>query len=294
MRRIAMGIAWIAVAFLVYGIVLRCIVMERPPIGKLYETIIFIAATAAILGLLFEGVVKNHIALAVAILAGAALVWIGELYEATSAEDTVDPLVAALRSTFWLSTHVVIITLGYTAGIFAGLLSHVYIFGKLFGAEKDNPQFYRTLTRMVYGVICFAMLFSIVGTILGGIWGNYSWGRFWGWDPKENGAFLIVLMNLIIVHSRLGGLIRDLGLHMLSIIGGCIVVFSWFYVNNMGVGLHSYGFTSGIVKAVFFYWATQTVVLVFGVAVFFMERSAALERKAAKKAKLSDPEPSTA
>jgi ABC-type transport system involved in cytochrome c biogenesis permease subunit len=69
-------------------------------------------------------------------------------------------------------------------------------------------------------------LFSFVGTILGGIWADQSWGRFWGWDPKENGALLIVLWNAIILHSRWGGFIRERGLAVMSVFGNIVVSLS--------------------------------------------------------------------
>jgi cytochrome c biogenesis factor len=95
---------------------------------------------------------------------------------------------------------------------------------------------------MIYGVVCFATLFSLVATILGGIWADQSWGRFWGWDPKENGALLIVLWNAIILHARWGGLARERGLALMTVFGNVVTSFSWFGVNMLGVGLHSYGF----------------------------------------------------
>ena len=101
--------------------------------------------------------------------------------------------------------------------------------------EKD-------LIRKIYGIVCFAILFSVVGTILGGIWADQSWGRFWGWDPKENGAVLIVLANAILLHARWGGLARDRGIACLAIFGGIVTSWSWFGTNMLGVGLHSYGF----------------------------------------------------
>ena len=100
----------------------------------------------------------------------------------------------------------------------------------------------KVLSRMVYAIVCFATLFSFVGTILGGIWADQSWGRFWGWDPKENGALIIVLWNAIILHSRWGGLVRERGLINLAIFGNVVTSYSWFGVNMLGVGLHSYGF----------------------------------------------------
>jgi len=79
--------------------------------------------------------------------------------------------------------------------------------------------------------------------VLGGIWADQSWGRFWGWDPKENGALLIVLWNATILHARWGGLVRERGLMNLAVIGNIVTSFSWFGVNLLGIGLHSYGFT---------------------------------------------------
>ena len=115
---------------------------------------------------------------------------------------------------------------------------------------------------MVYGTICFGLFFSIVGTILGGIWANYSWGRFWGWDPKENGALMICLAELVILHARMGGFIRDQGLHILVLINAIIVAFSWWGVNLLGVGLHSYGFTDGIQSILYIFYALETVIIV--------------------------------
>ena len=99
------------------------------------------------------------------------------------------------------------------------------------------------LGRMIYGVVCFATLFSFVGTVLGGIWADQSWGRFWGWDPKENGALIIVVWNAIILHARWGGMVKARGLAALAIFGNIVTAWSWFGVNMLGVGLHSYGFT---------------------------------------------------
>src|SRR6202012_1821318 len=111
-----------------------------------------------------------------------------------------------LDTNFWLATHVVCVTMGYAATFLAGILAIVYVLRGLFtrslAADRGKEMY-----RMVYGIICFAMLFSFVGTVLGGIWADQSWGRFWGWDAKENGALMIVIWNALILHARWSGLV---------------------------------------------------------------------------------------
>ena len=146
-----------------------------------------------------------------------------------------------LDTNIWLATHVVAITTGYSAMFLAGMLAIIYIVRGVFTRSLER-QTADSLSRMTYGVVCFATLFSFVGTVLGGIWADQSWGRFWGWDPKENGALLIVLWCAIILHARWGGYIEQRGLMVMAIFGNIVTSFSWFGVNMLGVGLHSYGF----------------------------------------------------
>src|SRR5690606_28677851 len=135
--------------------------------------------------------------------------------------DTFTVLVAVLDTQFWLATHVVCVTLGYSTTYAAGLLGVLYVVlrgmryakGRLPARmEKGDAE----LPRMIYAVTCFAIFFSFVGTVLGGLWADASWGRFWGWDPKENGALIIVLWNALILHARWGGLVRGPGLALLA------------------------------------------------------------------------------
>lgn len=259
------------------GIVMRCIIRSRPPVSTLYETILFIAVVCVIVAIIIEYINRQRLALAMATIFGALGMWLSmkyELKEAATAGDTMPSLVAVLDTNFWLSTHVTTVTMGYSAGLLAALLAHVWIFGKLFGLKRGDTVFYKHIARMVYGVLCFGLLFSVVGTILGGIWANYSWGRFWGWDPKENGALLICLWELLILHLRLGGYIKDRGLCTLAILGGCVVSFSWWGVNLLGIGLHSYGFTSGIAAALYSFMGVEALVCMVSLVHALAERSA--------------------
>ena len=129
------------------------------------------------------------------------------------------------------------------------------------------------LATMVYGIICFATLFSFVGTVLGGIWADQSWGRFWGWDPKENGALLIVIWNALILHVRWGDLLRDRGIMNLAVFGNIVTSFSWFGVNMLGIGLHSYGFMDAAFKWLMIFIGSQVFIIALGMLPFKLWRS---------------------
>ncbi len=273
---------WLSVfvgsGFLITGIVMRCILRGRPPVSTLYETILFISAVCILVALFIEYLNRERIALAVSALIGTLGMFLSmkyELKEAVTAGDTMPSLVAVLDTNFWLSTHVTTVTMGYSAGLLASALAHVWLVGKFLGLKRDDEEFYRSVTRMVYGVLCFGLLFSIVGTILGGIWANYSWGRFWGWDPKENGSLLIVLWFLLILHARMGGLVKAFGLHALTVIGGMVVAFSWWGVNLLGVGLHSYGFTSGVALVLWTFYLLEAGVVGASLIWRFLQRKEA-------------------
>ncbi len=266
-------------ALAVAGVVVRCIIRDRPPISTLYETILFITSTCVITAVVVELINPQRIALALAPVLGAGGLFLAmkyELKEAATAGDTMPSLVAVLDTNFWLATHVTIINLGYMAGLLASALAHVWLIGRLLGFRRTDKRFYRELTRMTYGVLCFGLLFALVGTILGGIWANYSWGRFWGWDPKENGALLIVLSMLAILHGRMGGYLRDFGIAVGTVGCGMVVAFSWWGVNFLGIGLHSYGFTEGVLNALLMFWAIESVLVLAAIGWWFIQRSRAV------------------
>ncbi|MCI0702937.1 MAG: cytochrome c biogenesis protein CcsA, partial [Planctomycetia bacterium] len=127
-----------------------------------------------------------------------------------------------------------------------------------------TPENGKILGQMIYGVLCFATLLSFVGTVLGGIWADQSWGRFWGWDPKENGAVLIVLWNSLILHARWAGLVKERGVAVLAIFGNIVTAWSWFGTNQLGIGLHAYGFDTRLADGCFNFWVAQLAIMAFG------------------------------
>ena len=178
----------------------------------------------------------------VATVAGFSTLLIAYTLE-SDGSDTFSVMQAVLDTQFWLATHVTCITLGYATTYLAGLFGLLYVV--LGVARRGSRRNWRkTLNRMTYGTLCFSIFFSFVGTVLGGLWADDSWGRFWGWDPKENGALMIVLWNALVLHARWGGMVKERGLAVLAVVGNIIVSWSWFGVNALSVGLHAYGFRS--------------------------------------------------
>ena len=132
--------------------------------------------------------------------------------------DTLEMLQAVLDTNFWLATHVTCVTLGYVATLVGGVIAaglhrrrHVH--------QRAPRRVGKQVAGMIYGMLCFATLLSFIGTVLGGIWADQSWGRFWGWDPKENGAVLIVIWNALILHARWAGLVKARGMAVLAVVG---------------------------------------------------------------------------
>jgi ABC-type transport system involved in cytochrome c biogenesis permease subunit len=172
-------------------------------------------------------------------------------------------LQAVLDTQLWLATHVTCVTMGYATTFLAGTLGALYIAGGLFTTAL-RPDVDRLLGRMLYGILCFAIFFSFFGTVLGGLWADDSWGRFWGWDPKENGALMIVLWNALVLHARWDGMVKNRGLAMLAVFGNIVTSWSWFGVNELGLGLHSYGFTEGVLLALGIYVGSQLLIIAAG------------------------------
>jgi ABC-type transport system involved in cytochrome c biogenesis permease subunit len=252
------GLAWVIHTT---GLVFRMYLEGRPPVTNLYSSAIFIGWAAVILGMVLEKIYRDGIGCVVASFAGFVTLIIA--HNLALSGDTMEMMRAVLDTNFWLATHVVTVTLGYASTFVAGFLAIIYILRGVFTTTLSEPTA-KSLARMVYGIVCFATLFSFVGTVLGGIWADQSWGRFWGWDPKENGALLIVLWNATILHARWGGLVRERGLMNLAVFGNIVTSFSWFGVNMLGIGLHSYGFTDAAFKWLILFIGSQVVIILLG------------------------------
>ena len=243
------------------GLITRMYLQGRPPVTNLYSSAIFVGWASVLLCIILEWTYKNGIGSVCGAVIGFVTLLIAHNLQFDG--DTLEMLRAVLDTNGWLATHVVGEALGYSAMFLAGLIGIIYVGRGLFTTSFEEATS-KSLGRMMYGVVCFATLCSLVATILGGIWADQSWGRFWGWDPKENGALLIVLWNAIILHARWGGYVRERGLALMTVFGNIVTSLSWFGVNMLGVGLHSYGFMDQAFGPLLAFIVSQLVIIGLG------------------------------
>lgn len=265
-------VSWLLLGTLIlhtFAIGARIWLTGRPPVVNLYSSAIFIGWGCVVAGLALEVLFRMGIGNLAAALSGALTLMVAY---GLDTGDTMHVLQAVLDTQFWLSTHVVTVTLGYGATLLAGLLGscalvHRMWVGRIKPAQQDTKTaagVQDRLYRMTYGVVCFALFFSFIGTVLGGLWADDSWGRFWGWDPKENGALMIVLWNAAVLHARWDRWIGQRGFALFAIGGNIITAWSWFGTNQLGIGLHSYGFTSGVLMLLGGYVLSQLLLIALG------------------------------
>jgi len=263
LRRSAFYLVILAGVVHTFGLVFRMVLEGRPPVTNLYSSAIFIGWGTMVFGVVLERVFRLGLGSAAAAFAGFITLIIA--HNLAIGGDTMEMMRAVLDTNFWLATHVVVITLGYAANFVAGVLAIAYILlgllTSLLRMKAGRQEVGVVLQSMVYAVLCFATLFSFVGTVLGGIWADQSWGRFWGWDPKENGALIIVLWNAAVLHARWAGLVKERGLMAMAVFGNIVTSFSWFGVNMLGIGLHAYGFMDAAFKWLVLFMLSQLVII---------------------------------
>jgi len=268
LRRTSLFLLVLAFAVQSFALIMRMQISGRPPVTNLYSSAIFIGWAVVIASFIVEVILKNGIGNILGASVGAGTLVIAH-YLARDEGDTMGVMQAVLDTTFWLATHVVCITLGYAATFLAGIIGFFYCLQAFMGrslstthAKEDFASDLKKCGKLVYGTLCFALFFSLVGTVLGGLWADDSWGRFWGWDPKENGAMLIVLWNALILHARWDKMVDDYGTGVLAMLGNIVTAWSWFGVNELKAGLHTYGFTEGRLLALGVFAAVQFAIVI--------------------------------
>jgi cytochrome c-type biogenesis protein CcsB len=242
-KAIGVSIAILGLLFHVSGIAMRCMIAGRPPVTNMYESIIWVSFAVLFFGMIFFARYRTLVYLLAALPASLlALLLVHQMPIAMPS--SIDPLVPVLRDNFWLTIHVLTITLGYSAFLLAWGFGHIFLLFYLLkpvAARANQPMHF-----WLYRIIQLGVILLAAGTILGGVWANYSWGRFWGWDPKETWALIALLCYILTLHGRLAGWWTQFGLVVASVVCFLAVLMAWYGVNFvLGKGLHSYGFGLG-------------------------------------------------
>lgn len=264
-----MGLGFISIGFALHiaGMLIRVYIADRPPVTNMYESVIWVSFGVILFSLILYYNIRNITLLSVSSVLGV----IG-LIVADSAPLIMDPgihpLQPVLRSNMWLTIHVLTITISYAAFALTMGMGNLTLFQYIRGiqATSEGVQKIKVLNQLSYRAIQFGVVLLAAGTILGGVWADYSWGRFWGWDPKEVWALIALMGYIMILHARYTGWMREFGFAVFNVIAFSLVVMAWYGVNFvLGVGLHSYGFSSGGQTTVAFFLFVQTTFVIFAV-----------------------------
>jgi ABC-type transport system involved in cytochrome c biogenesis permease subunit len=233
----------VALGWSIAGFWARVAISGRPPISNMYESVIWVAFMTAVFGLILELVYRQGvIALAGGLVSTLGLVLADQL--PLTLDPKISPLVAVLRSNYWLIIHVITIVSSYAAFALAWGLGNLNLGMILFSPQRGD--LIKTLSHFCYRAIQIGVIMLFLGTMLGGFWAAESWGRFWGWDPKEVWALIAFLCYIIPLHARYVGWVKDFGLAVCSVVCFSAIVMAWYGVNFvLGAGLHTYGFGGG-------------------------------------------------
>jgi cytochrome c-type biogenesis protein CcsB len=243
LRIIGIVLAIAGLLFHASGIVIRCLIAGRPPVTNMYESIIWVSFAVSFFGMIFFLRYRTPVYLLAALpVSLIALLLVHQMPIAMPS--SIDPLVPVLRDNFWLTIHVLTITLSYAAFALAMGFGHILLFRYTRNAVSARAD--QSMHFWLYRVLQLGVILLAAGTILGGVWANYSWGRFWGWDPKETWALIALLCYILTLHGRLAGWWTQFGLVVASVVCFLAVLMAWYGVNFvLGKGLHSYGFGIG-------------------------------------------------
>jgi ABC-type transport system involved in cytochrome c biogenesis permease subunit len=244
---------------LIAGIAFRVYITRFAPVTNMYGTMIWVSFGVIIFSLLLFALYKNGL-VSGSMLIGSGLILLLTNQIPLVLSPDMDPIVAVLRSNFWLSTHVTTITISYAAFTMAMILGNIALVR--IWTHKNNENFFREYSHYAYRMIQLGCFLLTVGIILGGVWADYSWGRFWGWDPKETWALIADLGFLVLLHARYIGWVNEFTLLAFAPVSYLLVVMAWYGVNFiLAAGLHSYGFSSGGATAVAVFVSVQLILL---------------------------------
>lgn len=239
----ALAITALLVANQLTYIVLRIIISGRAPVTNMYETVLFSGFGALILALIIGHLRQEKMYLYAGLFYSLCTLMM-QNFAGGMLSSSIGPLVPVLRDNFWLSTHVTTIIVSYGALALSWILANsVLIKRRFYGMPSSDERYY---SDVIYTCLKWGTVMLGAGIILGGVWADYSWGRFWGWDPKETWSLIAFCIYMAILHGRYTNWIPTRRFVPLTAAAFISVMMAWFGVNYiLATGLHSYGFSEG-------------------------------------------------
>lgn len=237
---IVLGLA--ALSYQIWAIIERTEISGRAMIGNLYESFVFTAAAGMALALIFEFIWRRGWLT----IAGSMVAFLS-LFSAQLDPEFMNPEVSKLQPVLinnsLIHIHVPTIMASYAVLMLTVLLGHAYILMWFARGTSKNPQHVqslKSLANFMFWTIPPGLILLFAGIVLGGVWADASWGRFWGNDPKEIAALVTFIVFVIIIHGRWSGWLKDVGTALGSIIGGIALWWTWWGSNVYQTGRHSY------------------------------------------------------
>lgn len=250
--------ACMVVIFLYHGsgLLMRWYISGHAPWSNGYEAVIFIAWVTMLAGFIFSR--KNAVIIAATAILAFFMIFVTEM---NLLDPEITPLQPVLKS-YWLMIHVAIITGSYGFLGLGAILGLVNLILYIFRTKKNSKLLTLNINELTYVsemTITIGLFMLTIGTFLGGIWANESWGRYWGWDPKETWALVSVLVYAVILHLRyIPALQNKFTFNVVSFWGYTSIIFTFFGVNFYLVGLHSYAQGDGLAEVPS--WILYTVI----------------------------------
>ena len=240
---IAFSLATLLVIIEAIYLGLRIYISKRAPVTNMFETVIFSGLTSLLLSLILGYIKKEKIYLYMGLSYNFCTLMMAN-FATGMLSASISPLVPVLRDNIWLSTHVTTIIFSYGALALSWILANTLLIKRRFSTLSLSDQNY--YNHVIYTTLKWGTTMLAAGIILGGVWADYSWGRFWGWDPKETWSLIVLCIYISILHGKYTRWISSDRFPTLVAASFMSVMMAWFGVNYiLASGLHSYGFSEG-------------------------------------------------
>ena len=257
-------VLWIFFIAMTLGLILRWYVSGHAPMSDAYESVIYVAWATVLFGLIFGR--KSDLTIAATAFVGAIILWVAH-------QNWIDPAIANLEpvlDSYWLMIHVSVIVMSYGPFTLGMMLAATSLFLMVFTNKNNYKKMELNigeLTIITEMALTVGLVLLTIGNFLGGQWANESWGRYWGWDPKETWALISIMIYAFVIHARLvPGLRGRWTFNVLSLFAYASIMMTYFGVNFYLSGLHSYASGDAPATPTFVWWIVVGAVILSAVA----------------------------